>query len=87
MRASIGSMIWTHRFVLAVVLALLGGVALNAQTAASSPEKTVVLHAAHLLDVEHGKLISPGEVLVRGNKIVEVGASVSHPAGDRKSVV
>jgi imidazolonepropionase-like amidohydrolase len=52
-----------------------------AQSAPSAPEKTVVLHAAHLLDVAAGKLVSPGEVLVRGNKIVEVGATVNHPAG------
>ncbi len=43
-------------------------------------EKVVVLHAAHLLDVEHGALVTPGEVLVRGNKIVEAGATVAHPA-------
>jgi imidazolonepropionase-like amidohydrolase len=49
--------------------------------APATAEKTVVLHAAHLLDAEHGKLVSPGEVLVRGNKIAEAGASVSHPAG------
>ena len=51
------------------------------QSPAAAPEKTVVLHAAHLLDVEHGALVTPGEVLVRGNKIAEAGASVSHPAG------
>jgi imidazolonepropionase-like amidohydrolase len=55
--------------------------AVFAQSPATAPEKTIVLHAAHLLDVEQGKLISPGEVLVRGNRIVEAGASVSHPAG------
>jgi imidazolonepropionase-like amidohydrolase len=42
---------------------------------------TVILHAAHLLDVERGLLVTPGEVLVRGNKIVEAGGSVTHPAG------
>jgi imidazolonepropionase-like amidohydrolase len=31
--------------------------------------------------VEHGTLVTPGELLVRGNRIVEVGSSVSHPAG------
>jgi len=41
----------------------------------------MVLHAAHLVDLESGKLISPGEVLVRGDRIVEVGTSVQHPAG------
>ena len=43
----------------------------------------IVLHAAHLLDVERGVLVSPGEVLVRGNHIVAAGSSVSHPAGTR----
>ena len=28
-----------------------------------------------------GTLVSPGEVLVRGNRIVEAGASVAHPGG------
>lgn len=48
---------------------------------AQAPEKTVVLHAAHLLDVDGGKLVSPGEVLVEGNRIREAGARVTHPAG------
>jgi imidazolonepropionase-like amidohydrolase len=74
-------MIRTDRFILPIVLASFGGVVLAAQTPSPSSEKTVVLHAAHLLDVEHGKLISPGEVLVRGERIVETGASVTHPSG------
>jgi imidazolonepropionase-like amidohydrolase len=41
----------------------------------------IVLHAARMLDIEAGKLITPGEVLVDGEKIVEAGASVKHPAG------
>jgi imidazolonepropionase-like amidohydrolase len=40
-----------------------------------------VLHAARLLDVEQGRVVSPGEVLVRGDKIVAAGTSVDHPAG------
>ena len=43
--------------------------------------KITVLHAAHLLDVENGALVSPGEVLVQDDKIVEAGKSVTHPAG------
>jgi imidazolonepropionase-like amidohydrolase len=43
----------------------------------------VVLHAAHLLDVEKGSLLSPGEVLVEGARITAVGTSVPHPAGAR----
>ena len=39
----------------------------------------IVLHAARLLDVETGRIITPGEVLVRGDRIVEVGASVKRP--------
>src|SRR6202012_6139027 len=48
---------------------------------AQETQKSTVLHAAHLLDVAAGKLISPGEVLVTGNRITEVGEHVSHPAG------
>ena len=44
------------------------------------PEHPIVLHAARLLDIESGRIISPGEVLVRGEKIIEVGASVTHSA-------
>jgi imidazolonepropionase-like amidohydrolase len=55
--------------------------ALLAQAPAASAGDIIVLHAAHMLDVEHGALISPGEVLVRGSRIVEAGASVAHPSG------
>jgi len=66
-------------FALILIVCLgLSGVLIQAQIA---PETTTVIHAAHLLDVERGALISPGEVLVRGNKIVEVGKSVTHTAG------
>ena len=52
----------------------------GAQQKAAAPQLTV-LHAAHLLDVAGGKLISPGEVLVEGTHIREAGARVAHPAG------
>jgi imidazolonepropionase-like amidohydrolase len=67
-----------------LLAALLLPVAATAQQAAlqQKPEaKSTVLHAAHLLDVAAGKLISPGEVLVTGNKISAVGEHVTHPAG------
>jgi len=64
-----------------VAVMVLGGGALFAQGPAAGSDKVVVLHAAHLLDVAQGKLVSPGEVLVRGNRIAEAGASVTHPAG------
>lgn len=44
------------------------------------PDHPIVLHAARLLDIETGKIISPGEILVQGDKIAEVGSSVTHPA-------
>jgi imidazolonepropionase-like amidohydrolase len=70
-------------FVFILVLATVP--ALHAQSsvapAASPANDTIVLHAAHILDVEQGKLASPGEVLVRGNRIAETGSSVAHPAG------
>ncbi|HYW40063.1 MAG TPA: amidohydrolase family protein [Terriglobales bacterium] len=70
-------------FVFILVLATVH--ALQAQSpaapAAISANDTIVLHAAHILDVEHGTLVSPGEVLVRGNRIVEAGSSVAHPGG------
>jgi len=40
-----------------------------------------VLHAARLLDVRSGRVVTPGEVLVQGERIVEVGTAVKHPAG------
>jgi imidazolonepropionase-like amidohydrolase len=41
----------------------------------------VVLHAARLLDIESGRILTPGEVLVEGDKIIAAGSSVDHPAG------
>jgi imidazolonepropionase-like amidohydrolase len=62
------------------VLILAIAPALVAQST-SPVESDTVLHAAHLLNVERATLTSPGEVLVRGNRIVEAGTSVAHPAG------
>ncbi len=47
----------------------------------AQPARTIVLHAARLLDIESGNIISPGEVLIQGDRIAAVGASVTHPAG------
>ena len=41
----------------------------------------IVLRAARLLDIKAGKLIKPGEVLIQGDRIVEAGTAVKHPAG------
>jgi imidazolonepropionase-like amidohydrolase len=47
----------------------------------TAPPHPIVLHATRLFDVKAGKLIKPGEVLVQGDRIVEVGTTVKHPAG------
>jgi imidazolonepropionase-like amidohydrolase len=47
----------------------------------AQPARTIVLHAARLLDVETGNIISPGEVLVQGDRITAAGTSVTRPAG------
>jgi imidazolonepropionase-like amidohydrolase len=51
-----------------------------AQKPEAAPTVTV-LHAAHILDVAAGKTLSPGEVLITGNRITEAGTHVTHPAG------
>src|SRR5207302_8884948 len=64
------------RIVFLLVFAVTAG---WAQT--SKPPHAIVLHAARLLDVENGRVLSPGEVLVEGERIAEVGKTVKHPAG------
>jgi imidazolonepropionase-like amidohydrolase len=46
-----------------------------------APSAPIVLHAAPLLDVKTGRIVKPGEILVQGERIVEVGSSVKRPAG------
>jgi imidazolonepropionase-like amidohydrolase len=52
-----------------------------AQSPSSPAKHAVVLHAARLLDIETGKMITPGEVLVQDERIVEVGSTVKRPQG------
>jgi imidazolonepropionase-like amidohydrolase len=62
-----------------VLLALLG---VQATVLADSPSShPIVLHAARLLEVDTGRVLMPGEILIDGRRIVAVGTSVSHPAG------
>jgi len=65
---------------LSILAVALAGYAIA--TAAQQPETHVtVLHAARLLDVAAGKVLSPGEVLVEGERIREAGTRVTRPAG------
>jgi imidazolonepropionase-like amidohydrolase len=75
----------TSRIVLVFALTFLCATSLTAQSTqqqsqAGSTTHAIVLHAAHLLDVESGRIASPGEILIEGNAIKEVGAKVTRPA-------
>ena len=41
--------------------------------------QTIVVKGARLLDIENGTIVSPGEVLVRGQRILEAGSKVNRP--------
>jgi len=74
----------TPRTFPAFVLTLLSCALLSAQT--TQPQTAprahaIVLHAARLLDVESGHIMAPGEILVTGDTIAEVGPNVSRPSG------
>jgi imidazolonepropionase-like amidohydrolase len=64
-----------------VFLACIYASPLLAQSPSSPAKHAVVLHAARLLDIETGKMITPGEVLVQDERIVEVGSAVKRPQG------
>ena len=49
--------------------------------AQNAPPQPIVLRAARLLYIKTGRILKPGEVLVQGERIVEAGTSVKHPAG------
>ncbi|MGH7621575.1 MAG: hypothetical protein ACREMU_04480, partial [Gemmatimonadaceae bacterium] len=48
---------------------------------AAQASPPIVLHAARLFEVDPGRIVSPGEVLVEGGRIRAAGTSVPHPAG------
>jgi imidazolonepropionase-like amidohydrolase len=78
MDADILQIILATRYPFLVLLGFLAGVASAQNPPVSQP---TVLHAARLLDIEAGRILTPGEVLVEGGKIVAAGSSVAHPAG------
>lgn len=47
--------------------------------AAQQSSAAIVLHAARLLEVDTGKILSPGEILIEGETITAVGTRVDHP--------
>ena len=52
-----------------------------ASQAASADDRTIVLHAARMLEVAAGEIVVPGEILIRGERIVAAGSHVDRPAG------
>ena len=65
---------------LSILVAALAGSTLAVQ-GQQAPVQVTILHAARILDVTAGKVMSPGEVLVEGERIREAGTHVSRPAG------
>ena len=49
--------------------------------AQQTPPMSIVLHAARLLQVDSGAILTPGEILVAGDRIRAAGKSVEHPQG------
>ncbi|MFP5206087.1 MAG: amidohydrolase family protein [Acidobacteriota bacterium] len=68
-------------FSVACGFACLGASRSFGQQAGSSAAAAMVLHAARLLQVDTGKTLMPGEILVQGERIREVGTAVEHPPG------
>jgi imidazolonepropionase-like amidohydrolase len=68
------------RFVLVLPVFLLTQITPARAQDAASPH-VIVLRAARLLDVENGRIVRPGEVLINGERIAAVGQNVKHPAG------
>ncbi len=66
-------------WMMVAVVAGLCAMPVGAQVADRS--HVVVLHAARMLDVAGAKIVTPGEVLVEGDRIVAAGAHVDRPAG------
>ena len=55
-------------------------------SSADSASHPVVLHAAHLLEVDTGRLVTPAEVLIDGERIVAVGSACRIRPAPRSSI-
>jgi imidazolonepropionase-like amidohydrolase len=68
-------------FLLSSLLLLLCGRFPAQSSSQPAAPHAIVLHAARLLDIKNGRIVKPGEALVQGERIVEVGSAVKRPAG------
>jgi imidazolonepropionase-like amidohydrolase len=66
---------------LMMVAVAAGLCAMPAGAQVGGAKQVVVLHAARMLDVSGARIVTPGEVLVEGERIVAAGAHVDRPAG------
>jgi imidazolonepropionase-like amidohydrolase len=66
---------------LMMVAVVAGLFAMPAGAQVGGAKQVVVLHAARMLDVSGARIVTPGEVLVEGDRIVAAGAHVDRPAG------
>ena len=65
-----------------LIVAVIAGLCASSATAQLAERShVVVLHAARMLDVASGSIVTPGEVLVQGDRSVAAGAHVDRPAG------
>ncbi|MEO7207704.1 MAG: amidohydrolase family protein [Steroidobacteraceae bacterium] len=69
---------WAGTLSLSAAFALLAQAQGAQLPAAGHP---IVLHAARLLEVDTGRMISPAEILIEGERIAAIGSEVSHPTG------
>ena len=69
----------TMRLLLPAVLAAFA-VCAHGQNFAPLDVDSTVLQAAHIFDVSAGKVLSPGEILIVGDRIREAGTKVTRPA-------
>src|SRR5271156_1917979 len=65
----------------ALLAAMSCGTVWAAEAPAAGTIHPIVLHAAHLLEIDTGRLVTPGEVLVEGERIAAAGSSVPRPSG------
>ena len=57
--------------------------ALAAQTCAAAENKAILIKAGRLIDVRAGRTLSGQSILIEGDRITQVGASLTAPAGAR----
>ncbi|HEV3306962.1 MAG TPA: amidohydrolase family protein [Candidatus Sulfotelmatobacter sp.] len=70
-----------HRWYLSLLMALVLVAPISVAQTQPAATHAIVLHAARLLDVKNGRMVTPGEVLVQGDRIGEAGSAVKRPAG------